>query len=187
MIIWCCVERTALEVVTRSLVHRFDTLSLIPVSVCLRLSFLESDDVQEIKSDILIAHAGQSTSIVLILHTAEFWILDDDWTIPSFHSTLLFEKLIEPHLPSHPALRENPPATNMWGNYTHFETVRELKRAQVVSTTVLDGYAFYEETRPEVANREGRKIAILRTKFGGHNIGRVEAIQDAIARMFNLY
>jgi hypothetical protein len=100
------------------------------------------------------------------------------------HSTILFEKFIEPHLLSHssPSL-----STAAWGNNTHFETVRELKRAEIVSTTVLDGYAFYEETRPEVAARDGRRVAILRTKYGGHNIGRVEAIQDAIARMFNLY
>jgi hypothetical protein len=111
-------------------------------------------------------------------------VLDDDWTIPSLHSTILFEKFIEPHLPSHSSLPLSP---NAWGNHSHFETVRELKRAEVVSTTVLDGYAFYEETRPDFAAREGRKVALLRTKFGGHNIGRVEAIQDAIARMFDLY
>jgi len=114
-------------------------------------------------------------------------ILDDDWTIPSFHSTILFEKFIEPHLPSLSSLPGGGPSTNAWGNHSHFETVREVKRAEIVSTTILDGYAFYEETRPEVAAREGRKVALLRTKFGGHNIGRVEAIQDAIARMFDLY
>lgn len=62
-----------------------------------------------------------------------------------------------------------------------------MKRAEVISTTVLDGYAFYEETRPEVSAREGRKVAFLRTKFGGHNLGRIEAIQDAIGRMFKLF
>jgi len=128
------------------LLHRFDTLSLIP----------------EMKSDVLIAHA------------------DDDWTIPSFHSTILFEKFLEPHIPSHLSASTR-------GNHSHFETVCGLKRAEVVSTTILDGYAFYEETRPEVVAREGRKVALLRTKFGGHNIGRVEAIQDAIAKMFHLY
>jgi len=65
--------------------------------------------------------------------------------------------------------------------------MRELRRAEVVSTMILDGYAMYEETRSKFAVREGRKVALLRTKFGGHNIGRVEAIQDAIAKMFNLY
>jgi hypothetical protein len=48
-----------LELVTRSLVHRFDTLSLIPVSFNFETPlFLGSDIIQEIKSDVLIAHAG---------------------------------------------------------------------------------------------------------------------------------
>ena len=107
--------------------------------------------------------------------------------IPSFHSSILFEKFIEPHLPSYSSFSEDPLSSSPWPNSTHFEIVRDLKRAEVVSTTVLDDYAFYEETRPDVTARDGRKVALMRTKFGGHNIGRVEAIQEVIGRMFRLF
>jgi len=57
-----------------------------------------------------------------------------------------------------------------------------LKRAEIVSTTHIDGYGTYEETV-----QEGRKVALLRTEHGGHDIGRVEGVQDAIGKMFEFH
>jgi len=111
---------------------------------------------------------------------------DNDWDIPSFHSTLLFDAFLEPYLPSPASVPENPFSGKEWNNYTHHETLRALKRAELVSTTVIDGYGLYEETRPELAVKEGRKVAILRTESGRHDVGRMEAVQDAVARMFGL-
>lgn len=63
------------------------------------------------------------------------------------------------------------------------------KRSDIVSTTLIEGYGVYEETNNEFIRMEGfeRKVALLRTESGAHDIGRVEGVQDAIGRMFRLY
>ncbi|KDR79360.1 hypothetical protein GALMADRAFT_243390 [Galerina marginata CBS 339.88] len=141
------------RLVTWSLVHRFDTLTLVP----------------DIKSSVLIAHA------------------DDDKDIPSSHASVLFDAFLEPYLPANPALPENPLSRRDWGNYSAQDTLRAKKRHEVVSTTIVDGYGVYEEMQPKVAAAEGRKVALLKTNRGGHDIGRVEGVQDAIGRMFGFY
>ncbi|KAF9556885.1 alpha/beta-hydrolase [Agrocybe pediades] len=141
------------RLVTWSLVHRFDTLSLVP----------------DIKSSVLIAHA------------------DDDKDIPSTHASLLFEAFLGPHLPSSPSIPENPLSHQAWDNYTAQEIIHDRTRQEVVATTAINGYGVYEEMKPHVVASEGRKVALLRTDRGGHDIGRVEGVQDAIGRMFGFY
>jgi len=144
------------RLVTWSLVHRFDTLTLVP----------------DIKSSVLIAHA------------------DNDWDIPSSHSTILFEAFLSPYLPSYPATPENPLSLTDWDNYTLYENVRASKRSDIVSTTLIEGYGVYEETNSEfVRLEEGleRKVALLRIENGEHDIGRAEGVQDTIGRMFGFY
>jgi abhydrolase domain-containing protein 12 len=54
---------------------------------------------------------------------------------------------------------------------------------------MIDGYGVYEETNNEFFAVEGleRKVGLLRIESGSHDIGRVEGVQDAIGRMFELY
>ncbi|KAF9044296.1 Alpha/Beta hydrolase protein [Panaeolus papilionaceus] len=141
------------RLLTWSLVHRFDTLTLVP----------------DIKSSVLLVHA------------------DDDWDIPSSHSSLLFDAFLEPHLPSTPHVPENPLSSSEWENYTIQDTMRISKRKDLVSTTHIPGFGVYEETNPELVALEGRKVALLRTDRGKHDIGRVEGVQDTIGRMFGFY
>lgn len=142
-----------LGLVTWSLVHRFDTLTLVP----------------DIKSSVLIAHA------------------DDDYDIPSTHSSTLFDAFLSPYLPTHPSIPENPLSPANWGNYTSQETLFAEKRREVVVTTHMEGFGLFEEMHPKIVASEGRKVALLRTERGSHDIGRVEGVQDAIGRMFNLF
>ncbi|PPQ75826.1 hypothetical protein CVT24_002692 [Panaeolus cyanescens] len=141
------------RLLTWSLVHRFDTLTLVP----------------DIKSSVLLVHA------------------DDDWDIPSSHSTTLFDAFLEPHLPSPAHVPENPLSAAEWENYTIQDTMRISKRKNLVSTTHIAGFGLYEETNPELVALEGRKVALLRTERGKHDIGRVEGVQDTIGRMFGFY
>ncbi|KAF8154455.1 Alpha/Beta hydrolase protein [Crassisporium funariophilum] len=137
------------RLITWSLVHKFDTLTLVP----------------DIKSSVLIAHA------------------DDDFDIPSSHSSILFDAFLEPHLPAYPSIPENPLSHTDWDNYTLHDTLRASKRAELVSTTRIEGYGVYEKMQ----RRDGGTVALLRTERGGHDIGRVEGVQDAIGRMFGFY
>ncbi|KAF9527269.1 Alpha/Beta hydrolase protein [Crepidotus variabilis] len=141
------------RLVTWSLVHGFDTLSLVP----------------DIKSSVLIAHA------------------DDDWDIPSTHSSVLFDAFLKPHLPEEASLPKNPLSPNDRDNYTQHHAARASVRAQLVSTSVMDGFGVYEQMTPALAKKEGRQVALLRTEKGSHDIGRVEGVQDAIGRMFGFY
>ena len=54
---------------------------------------------------------------------------------------------------------------------------------------LIEGYGVYEETNSDFVEMEGleRKVALLRIASGGHDIGRVEGVQDTIGRMFGLY
>lgn len=56
-----------------------------------------------------------------------------------------------------------------------------------MSTTIIDGFALYEEIRPELAAKEGRTVALLKLETGGHNLGPVEGLQDVIGKMFGFY
>jgi abhydrolase domain-containing protein 12 len=51
----------------------------------------------------------------------------------------------------------------------------------------IEGYGVLEEMQPTVVALEGRKVALLKTERGGHDIGRVEGVQDTIGRMFRFY
>lgn len=137
------------QLVTWSLIHRFDTLALVP----------------DIKSSILIAHA------------------DNDWDIPSSHASILFEAFLSPYLLTTPENHTNR------DNYTQHEDIRVSKRSDIVSTVSIDGYGVHEETNNDFIAMEGldRKVALLRTERGGHDIGRMEGVQDAVGRMFGFY
>ncbi|KIM43879.1 hypothetical protein M413DRAFT_443759 [Hebeloma cylindrosporum] len=141
------------RLVTWSMVHRFDTLTLVP----------------DIKSSVLIAHA------------------ENDKDIPVSHASMLFDAFLEPYLPAYPPLPENPLSHSEWDNYTAQGTLRSSRRQEVVATTRIEGYGVFEELQPAVVALEGRKVALLRTEGGGHDIGRVEGVQDAIGRMFGFY
>jgi len=118
---------------------------------------------------------------VLIAHA------DDDKDIPSTHASLLFDAFLEPYLPSSPSLPGNPLSKQSWDNYTAQDNIHITKRQELVSTTLIKEYGIYEEIQPQVVATEGRKVALLRTERGGHDIGRVEGVQDAIGRMFGFY
>lgn len=107
---------------------------------------------------------------------------DNDFDIPSSHASILFDAFLEPYLPTSALLPENPLSHADWDNYTLHDAVRTSKRSELVSTTRIDGYGVFEET-----TLEGRKVALLKTESGGHDIGRVEGVQDAIGRMFGFY
>ena len=114
-------------------------------------------------------------------------LLDNDKDIPVSHASMLFDAFLEPYLPAHPSLPENPLSHAEWDNYTNKDALRALRRTEVVATTRVEGYGVFEELRPAVVEMEGRKVALLMTEGGGHDIGRVEGVQDAIGRMFGFY
>jgi abhydrolase domain-containing protein 12 len=51
-----------------------------------------------------------------------------------------------------------------------------------LSTTRITGYGTFSQ-----ANVGNRKVSMLKTERGGHDLGRVEGVQDTIGRLFGLY
>ena len=100
---------------------------------------------------------------------------------------MLFDAFLEPYLPTYPSLPENPLLHAEWDNYTNQDALCVSRRMEVVSTTRVEGYGVFEEIQPAVVTLEGRKVALLMTERGGHDIGCVEGVQDAIGRMFGFY
>ncbi|TFK36193.1 Alpha/Beta hydrolase protein [Crucibulum laeve] len=135
------------RLVSWSLVHRFDTLDLVP----------------HIKSSVLIVHA------------------EDDWDIPHTHASILFDAFIEPAVPLAPSLPENPLSEEDWKIYAVEKSVRATYRDARISRISVAGFGYLEE-----AEIDNRKVALLKTLHGGHDIGRVEGVQDVIGRTFSL-
>ncbi|KAF9465977.1 Alpha/Beta hydrolase protein [Collybia nuda] len=129
-----------------SLVHKFDTLTLVPA----------------IKSSVLIAHA------------------ENDWDIQHSHSSTLFNTFLDPHLPELPELPQNPTLLNH-SDWSAQLAARNAKRAELVSSIDIHNFGAWNEF-----TAGGRMVAMLKTKKGSHDIGKIEGLQDYIGRMFQL-
>ena len=49
--------------------------------------------------------------------------IDNDWDIPSSHSSVLFDTFYAPYLPLHPITPENPLSQTDWDNYTLHDNI----------------------------------------------------------------
>ncbi|KAF8066581.1 Alpha/Beta hydrolase protein [Lyophyllum atratum] len=138
------------RVLTWSIAHNFDTLTLVP----------------DIKCSVLVAHA------------------EDDWDISHTHSSVIFNALLDPYLPPSPSpsLLPLPNSSSPWHTLTTHQAARAVQRAALVTRTEVEHFGVLDEFR----DGEGRRIALLKTRRGGHDIGRMEGVQDVIGRMFGL-
>lgn len=134
-----------------SLKHRFDTLTLVP----------------EVNTSVLLAHGV------------------NDWDIPHTHTSILFDTFLDPYLPSAPGLPTNPMSIHNWDEYVAQQDVRAERRSAIVKTTVINGFGTLEDFVDE--KQGGRRVAMLKTNAGNHDIGRLEGVQDVIGRMFGFY
>ncbi|KAG6909757.1 hypothetical protein DXG01_015473 [Tephrocybe rancida] len=152
------------RVLTWSIAQNFDTLSQVP----------------DITAPVLIAHAL------------------DDADISHTHAEVLFNALIEPYLPpavdaaAHPAVlpvnatvAHHPHAD--WDVLTNAQAARAVQREKLVTRREVPHFGVLHEF--EAAPRKGaagRHIKLLKTRYGNHDITRVEGVQDALGRMFGL-
>lgn len=58
-------------------------------------------------------------------------------------------------------------------------------RNATVKSTAIDGFGTLEEFVDQ--KNGGRRVAMLKTIAGGHDIGRMEGVQDVIGTMFGFY
>ncbi|KAG6837607.1 hypothetical protein H0H93_006128 [Arthromyces matolae] len=121
--------------------------------------------VPRIKGSVLIAHA------------------ENDWDIPYTHGRVLFDAYLKPHLPP----LDLPEGLNVvhesWEKFLAQREAWTVKRAEIVTTTVLPHFGIVEEFEIE-----GRKIVFLQTLAGAHDfLGIQEGVQDVIRNIGMMY
>lgn len=123
--------------------------------------------VPHVKTSVLLAHG------------------ENDWDILHTHTSALFDAFLDPYLPPAPSLPENPMSSHNWDEYAAQLAARAQHRSSIVRTAVTPGFGTLEEFVDQ--KKGGRRVAMLKTNAGGHDIGRLEGVQDAIGRMFGFY
>ncbi|KAG6829404.1 hypothetical protein H0H92_004606 [Tricholoma furcatifolium] len=159
------------RVLTWSIAQNFDTLA----------------QVSHIAAPVFVAHAV------------------DDADISYTHAEVLFNAMLEPYLPTsasldvdasaHPAVLLSPGITNGtmlrplhdWDALTAAQAARAVQRDKIVKRTEVPHFGVLNEFEaPMTRSKDGRKIALLTTQRGGHDLARVEGVQDVLGRMFGL-
>ncbi|KAG6887790.1 hypothetical protein C0995_012694 [Termitomyces sp. Mi166 len=155
------------RLLAESITHNFDILSQIP----------------DITAPVFIAHGL------------------DDFDIPHMHADILFNAFIEPYLPSSIDAPTHstvllPPDTNStrlhvdWDTLTAAQAARAIHRERIIERTEVPHFGVLQEFEvSKVATNGdavGRRIVLLKTQYGGHDVGRVEGVQDVVGRMFKL-
>jgi abhydrolase domain-containing protein 12 len=79
----------------------------------------------------------------------------------------------------------NPMSHYNWDEYVAQQDKRAEGRRKIVQTTVIDGFGTLEEFVDQ--EKGGRRIAMLKTSAGAHDIGRLEGVQDVVGTMFGFY
>ncbi|KAG5352632.1 hypothetical protein C0989_001357 [Termitomyces sp. Mn162] len=161
------------RLLAETIAHNFDTLSQIP----------------NIAAPVFIAHGL------------------DDFDIPHTHADILFNAFLEPYLPSSLDVFTHSTSTALvlsdttnltklddshvdWETLTAAQATRAVHRERIVKRTEVPHFGvLHEFEAPKMAVNDGlmsRRIALLKTQYGGHHVGRMEGVQDVFGRMFGL-
>ncbi|KAJ7489039.1 Alpha/Beta hydrolase protein [Mycena latifolia] len=119
------------------------------------------------------------TQSVLIVHA------EDDWEVSPTHADVLFAAFLDPLLPALPALPAAPaqPSAEDWAAFAAQQAIRSEARKEVVTTTHIPAFGTLEEAEA----LGGRRVALLKTYKGEHDVGRLEGVQDVLGRMFRFF
>ncbi|KAG6819885.1 hypothetical protein H0H93_007663, partial [Arthromyces matolae] len=163
------------QLLTLAVAHNFDTLS----------------QVADITAPVFIAHAL------------------DDADIPYEHADVLFNALVEPylapsieleastHLPVSESLNNSIHHLD-WDTLTAAQALKAAHREKVVIRKDMPHFGLIQEFKApgdklqlkggdlDGDQAHDRRIVLLKTNYGGHDVGRVEGVQDTLGRMFGL-
>jgi len=110
---------------------------------------------------------------------------ENDWDIPYSHSCALFNAFLDLQVLSElPTISKDAMCMNMssWDVVPGQQTLQSARCKGLVSHLSIDNFGTLDEF---VADH--RRVALLRTARGGHDLPKVEGVQDAIGRMFDLF
>jgi abhydrolase domain-containing protein 12 len=124
--------------------------------------------IQGLKAPVLIVHA------------------EDDGDIPVWHAQLLFDALLERHLPPVPGISEGMVGTPMGAVGKHVSTLleeRAMRRKELVTMQEMERFGRLQEFSRD---RGDGKVVFLHTWWGAHDVGLVQGVQDFMGEMFRL-
>ena len=116
-------------------------------------------------------------------HLNLIFIAENDWDIPYRHAVVLFNRFLEPLLPSS---NLPPPGTILSTEELAYVDARLMARVdarkELVATTSIPRFGTVEEL-----NDNHRTITYVQTLYGKHDyLGVQEGLHDVIRRKFNL-
>ncbi len=114
---------------------------------------------------------------------------EDDLDIPVWHAQKLFDAFLEDHLPALPELTQEMMAVIGAVGSTSPDDVAEMLEVRTARRRELVREHHMERVgRVEVfeKDRAGGEVVFLHTRWGAHNVGLVEGVQDFMADMFDM-
>ncbi|KAF9449162.1 alpha/beta-hydrolase [Macrolepiota fuliginosa MF-IS2] len=123
--------------------------------------------VPHIKTSVLLAHG------------------ENDWDISHTHTSSLFDAFLDPYLPPVLSQPEISMSSHDWDEYPAKQELRAQQRNTIVKTTAINRFGTLEEFVDQKENE--RRVVMLKTHAGGHDIGRLEGVQDVIGKMFGFH
>lgn len=114
---------------------------------------------------------------------------EDDFDIPSSHSTDLFDMLLEPSLPPPALTREelmNPISIspNQWSDFQATEIQRRRVREDIVQVDQVEGFGRISRFK---RSGTGAQVVYIESKWGGHDqVGRLEGVVDIIGHVLEI-
>lgn len=129
--------------------------------------------MQNLKSPLLIVHA------------------EDDLDIPVWHAQMLFDAFLEKHLPPLPEITPELLAM-MAGDEDDLappdEVAELLQERAARRRELVRAHEMERVGRVEVfsKDRADGEVVFLHTRWGAHDVGLVEGVQDFMAEMFDM-
>jgi abhydrolase domain-containing protein 12 len=124
--------------------------------------------LQGLKAPLLIVHA------------------EDDLDIPVWHAKVLFDAFLEKYLPSLPKISAemvDPSTGRAKGQFSSLLEERALRRRELVTVREVERVG-----RVEVFSKDrgDNKVVFFHTRWGAHDVGLLEGVQDYMAEMFDM-
>ncbi|KAI9450801.1 hypothetical protein BJY52DRAFT_1419415 [Lactarius psammicola] len=171
-----------------TLLDTYYILGLVPLFAPLRtISYLSRFMIHRFNS---LAKVVSLKAPLLIVHA------EDDLDIPVWHAQMLFDAFLEKHLPPlpeitpemMPAITEEedaapPPDEVAESVVALLLQEREVRRRELVRVREMERVGRVKVFSKDRADGE---VVFLHTRWGAHDVGLVEGVQDFMAEMFNM-
>lgn len=105
---------------------------------------------------------------------------EDDLDIPVWHAQLLFDAILEKHLPPLPKITGELAEASVGSAGDHLLEARATRRGELVTVREMERVGRVQEFSAS------GKVVFLHTWWGAHDVGLLEGVQDYMVEMFHM-